>query len=148
LPALDPASIGTASVAVTPRMMPASQRRRVLVVDDNRDAAESLAALLTLLQHETRQVHDGAAAIAATQEFQPDVVFMDIGMPFMSGLEAARAIRRMPLARQPTIVALTGWSQDADRERSHEAGIDQHLVKPIELDALRRVLALPELADS
>ena len=148
LPALDAATLGTRPIAAPQRPAIPGPRRRVLVVDDNRDAAESLAALLTLLQHETRQVHDGAAAIAAAEEFAPDVVFMDIGMPFMSGLEAARAIRHLPLSRQPRIIALTGWSQDADRERSREAGIDQHLVKPIELEALRRVLELPELANS
>lgn len=114
--------------------------RRVLVVDDNRDAAASLEALLRLLGHEARQAHDGIEAIEAAKAFAPDVIFMDIGMPQMDGLEAARRIRELPLATRPAIVALTGWGQDADRERSQRAGIDEHLVKPIELGALNRVL--------
>jgi len=140
LPALD----GTGTVErLPPRSSDAAGawgQLRVLVVDDNRDAAESLGALLQLLGHEVHLATDGLAAVAAVQELMPDVVFMDIGMPGLSGLEAARRIRALPLERQPRIFALTGWGQDADRERSQQAGIDRHLVKPIELTTLKAVL--------
>ncbi|HYL70216.1 MAG TPA: ATP-binding protein, partial [Candidatus Dormibacteraeota bacterium] len=114
--------------------------RRVLVVEDNPDAAESLRALLELLGHEVHQAADGAAALEAVRTFRPEVIFMDIGMPGMNGLEATRRIRELPLARQPLIIALTGWGQDSDRERSQLAGVDKHMVKPIDHEALREVL--------
>jgi CheY-like chemotaxis protein len=109
-------------------------------VDDNLDAAEALKQVLLLLGHEVHQTADGATAIDVVRHFEPDVVFMDIGMPGMNGLEAARRIRRLTLARQPLICALTGWGQDADRESSQAAGIDRHLVKPVDRDTLQSVL--------
>jgi len=118
----------------------ASAGRRILVVDDHADGAASLEALLRMLGHEVRQARDGIEAIEVAQAFEPDVIFMDIGMPRLNGLDAARRIRELPLATRPSIVALTGWGQDTDRKRSEQAGIDQHLVKPIELAALHRVL--------
>src|SRR5579872_3204301 len=113
--------------------------RRVLVVDDNSDCAHTLITLLGLLGHQAREAGDGLQALEEVRTFQPDVIFMDIGMPRMDGLEAARQIRAMPLAEQPLIVALTGWGQQSDRARSQEAGIDQHLIKPIDPEALRRI---------
>ena len=140
LPALGPAPEAAAASPAAQAAASHAGTRRVLVVEDNPDAAESLRALLELLGHEVHQAADGAAAIAAVRTFRPDVVFMDIGMPGMNGLEATRQIRELPLTRQPLIVALTGWGQDADRERSQFAGVDHHMVKPIDHEALRAVL--------
>jgi CheY-like chemotaxis protein len=115
-------------------------KRRVLVVDDNVDAADSMAALLSMMGHEIRTAHDGEQAIEVAQSFEPDVILMDIGMPKMDGLEAARRIRKLALRKQPKIAALTGWGQEADRRGSSEAGIDRHLVKPVELQAVTQLL--------
>ncbi|HEY2774882.1 MAG TPA: ATP-binding protein [Candidatus Binatia bacterium] len=112
--------------------------RRVMVVDDNVDAADSLGALLDCLGVETRVVYDGAAAIEALSDFQPAVVLLDIGMPGMDGHEVARRIRQQPLA--VTLIAMTGWGQDEDRRRSREAGFDYHLVKPADVHALGTLL--------
>jgi len=116
-------------------------RHRILVVDDNTDAAESLAEMLTLLGHEARTAHDGAAGIAAVAEFRPDLVLMDLGMPGLNGYEAARRIRAEPRGDEPFLVALTGWGSDEDRRRTREAGFDRHLVKPVGLDSLQRLIA-------
>jgi PAS domain S-box-containing protein len=118
------------------------ERRRILVVDDNADSAESLKALLELAGHRVEQASDGFGALEAVRSFRPSIVFMDIGMPNMDGLEATRRIRDLALPAQPIIVALTGWGQDADRERSRRHGVDLHLIKPIDPEALRRVLQL------
>jgi PAS domain S-box-containing protein len=120
----------------------AGERRRILVVDDNLDSAESLKALLELGGHEVEQASDGFQALEAVRTFRPAIVFMDIGMPNLDGLEATRRIRDLPLPAQPIIVALTGWGQDADRERSRRYGVDLHLIKPIDPEAVRRVLRL------
>jgi signal transduction histidine kinase/ActR/RegA family two-component response regulator len=147
LPALEPQPSADGTPAQSARTATAS-RRRVLVVDDNLDAADALKRILLLLGHEVHQSADGASAVDVVRLFEPDVVFMDIGMPGMNGLEAARRIRRLTLARQPLICALTGWGQEADRERSHAAGIDRHLVKPIDRDTLQSVLAQMQPAAS
>ncbi len=115
-------------------------RRRVLVVDDSRDTAESMAAMLRLLGDEVRTAHDGAEAVRAAEEFRPEVILMDVGMPRLNGLEATRQIRERPWGRGVVIVALTGWGQEADRERSREAGCDGHLVKPVNLPDLQKLL--------
>jgi PAS domain S-box-containing protein len=112
---------------------------RVLVADDNRDAAESLALLLRALGNEVSLAYDGEQAVEIARAFQPHVVLLDIGMPKLDGYEAARRIRR-DLSREIKIVALTGWGQDEDRRRAREAGFDGHLVKPADLDSLRAVL--------
>ena len=113
---------------------------RVLVVDDNVDAADGLGALLEMLGAEVRVVHDGEAALAALASYQPAVVFLDIGMPVMDGYEVARRMRRGALAEGAMIVALTGWGQERDRANARAAGFDHHLVKPPDLDALQTVL--------
>ena len=105
-------------------------RRKILVVDDNADAAESLAALLSISGHETRMAHDGPEALQQAERFQPDVVFLDIGMPTLDGHETARLIRRQPWGKDMVLVALTGWGQSEDRRRSKDAGFNHHLVKP------------------
>jgi two-component system CheB/CheR fusion protein len=108
-----------------------NRRRRILVVDDNVDAARSLARLLTRLYgQDTRVAHDGPQALALAEEFRPDVVLLDIGMPGMDGHEVARRLRVLPEFNGGLIVALTGWGQESDRRRSDDAGIDYHLVKP------------------
>jgi PAS domain S-box-containing protein len=116
-------------------------KRRILVVDDNRDGALSLTMMLELLGDEVRTAHDGLEAIAAAESFRPEVVLMDVGMPKLNGLEAARAIRAQPWGREMTILALTGWGQESDRRDSREAGCDGHLVKPVGIADLEQVLA-------
>jgi two-component system CheB/CheR fusion protein len=115
--------------------------RRVLVVDDNRDSADSLATLLQLGGHEVVTAHNGMKALEAARAFRPDVVLLDIGLPGMTGLEVARALRERPETRPALIVAMTGYGQDTDRERSREAGFDYHLVKPLDPADVRRLLA-------
>jgi len=116
--------------------------RKVLVVDDNVDAATTLGELLRVLGHEVRVTHDGAAALQAAEAFLPDVVLLDIGMPGMDGYEVARRLAALKKAGRPLrIVAVTGWGQEADRRQAVEAGFDTHLVKPVDLDALVKVLS-------
>jgi PAS domain S-box-containing protein len=115
-------------------------RLRVLVVDDNRDAADSLAMLLEALGQQITAVYDGPSAVAVAQKFKPDAVLMDIGMPRMSGYEVARAIQAAMPLDTPSLVAITGWGQDTDKERSEAAGFRHHFVKPISEEILRDVL--------
>jgi len=133
-----------ASAAATPHASEpggtAAVARRVLVVDDNADAASTLGQLLKSLGHETRVVHDGPAALVAAAEFRPDVVLLDIGMPGMDGYEVARRLNALKGERKFRIVAVTGWGQEADRERAKEAGFDQHVVKPVDVGLLSRIV--------
>lgn len=115
--------------------------RRILVVDDNTDAAESLAILLRLKGHEVRVAFEGASAIVTAREFRPQVVFLDIGMPAMDGYEVARRLRQEDNVSAATLIALTGWGQESDRQRSQEAGFDLHLVKPVDPKDLNQILA-------
>jgi CheY-like chemotaxis protein len=117
--------------------------RRVLVVDDNVDAATSLAELLRHRGHDVRAVFDGAAALEEAERFMPDAVVLDIGLPGMDGYETARRLRKLPGGRRMMIVAVTGWGQDEDRRRSREAGFDHHLVKPAHPDAVEQLFAEP-----
>jgi PAS domain S-box-containing protein len=119
---------------------PAARPRRLLVVDDNRDSAESLALLLRRRGHEVREAYDGQEALAAAESFRPDVVLLDIGLPGMNGYEVARRIRREPWSRGIVLVAVTGWGQEGDKRRSREAGIDHHLTKPVDLVRLSALL--------
>jgi signal transduction histidine kinase/CheY-like chemotaxis protein len=114
---------------------------RVLVVDDNRDAADSLGALLQMLGADARVAYDGLSALEAAASFRPDAVFLDIGMPDMGGTEVARQLRLRPEGRTARLIALTGWGQQHDRRLTREAGFDHHLVKPAELASLQAVLA-------
>ena len=114
--------------------------RRVLVVDDNVDAAATLELLLRSLGHETRMAHDGVRALDIAREFRPEVILLDIGMPGLDGYEVARRLRAMNHGQNFRIVAITGWGQDADRTRTKEAGFDVHLVKPVDLRVLSKVL--------
>jgi two-component system CheB/CheR fusion protein len=121
-------------------------KRRVLVVDDNEDAAESLAALLQINGHETRLAHDGPDAVEQARRFHPDVVFLDIGMPMVDGHETARRIRQQPWGKDMVLVALTGWGQVEDRRRSKEAGFNHHLVKPADPAVVTKLLSEIPLA--
>jgi signal transduction histidine kinase len=112
---------------------------RVLVVDDNRDAADTLAALIRVLGHEVTQLYDPHEVEGEVDRFGPDLVFLDVGMPGRSGFDVARALRARPGGDALALVAVTGWGQPEDRRRSIEAGFDEHLVKPPELDAVRRL---------
>jgi PAS domain S-box-containing protein len=117
------------------------QTRRILVVDDNVDAADSLAMLLRLEGHEVQVAHDGPTALRLAEAQPPEIAFLDIGMPVMSGHDLARRFRENAALGHILLVAMTGWGQDQDRRRTKEAGFDHHLVKPVELEALHRVLA-------
>lgn len=111
------------------------------MVDDNQDAASSLAMLLRILGNEVETAHDGRSALRAFVEFRPSVVLLDLGMPDMSGYEVARRLRELPQFQQVSLVALTGWGQDDDRRKTHAAGFDDHMVKPVNVDALQVLLA-------
>jgi PAS domain S-box-containing protein len=113
---------------------------RLLVVDDNEDAASSLAMLLRLRGHDVQIVHDGPSALGAAAVYRPNIVFLDIGMPGMDGYEVAVRIRRLPGLESVVLAALTGWGQLADRQRSKQAGFDHHLVKPVDIQGLELVL--------
>ncbi len=124
----------------TPRE-PTATARRILVVDDNRDSATSLAMLLDLTGNETRTAFDGLEAVEAAAAFRPEVVLLDIGLPKLNGYEAARKIREQSWGKKMVLVALTGWGQEEDRQRSREAGFDGHMVKPMDYAALMKLLA-------
>jgi CheY-like chemotaxis protein len=121
--------------------MHAPSALRVLVVDDNADAADSLVALLDALGHTTWVARDGLQGLQTALEVHPDLVLLDIGLPGMSGYEVARAIRKSQGVRQIVLIALTGWGAQSDQAQSHEAGFDQHLTKPVSLEALEQALA-------
>jgi CheY-like chemotaxis protein len=119
--------------------LPPLGRQRLLVVDDNRDAADSLAALLSAMGAEVQTAYDGRSALQLLDELQPEIVFLDIGMPEMDGYEVARRMRQRHGARDVLLVAVTGWGQPADRQRASEAGFDSHLVKPATFDDLQKI---------
>jgi PAS domain S-box-containing protein len=114
---------------------------RILVADDNRDSAQSLALLLKLAGNDTHAAFDGLQAVEAAQWFRPHVILLDVGMPRLNGYDAARHIREQPWGKEVLLVALTGWGQDQDRRKSEEAGFDHHLVKPVDYEALNQILA-------
>src|SRR5262249_60172337 len=115
---------------------------RILVVDDNRDAADSLTMMLTMMGHDIQKAYDGLEAVQAAAAFRPDVVLLDIGLPKMNGYEAARHIRQQPWGRPMTLIAVTGWGQEEDRRRAFEAGVGPHLTKPVDPAALEKLLAV------
>jgi len=115
--------------------------RRILVVDDNRDSASSLATLLAMTGHETHTAHDGLEAVDAAATFRPDVVLLDIGLPKLNGYDTARRIRQEPWGKDMMLVALTGWGQEEDRRKSKDAGFDHHLVKPVDYAVLTKLLS-------
>ena len=132
--------------AESPEQVSALPRRRILVVDDNLDAAEGLAMLLSLRGHEVATAYDGQSAIDQARELQPDVVLLDIGLPRLDGFEVARRLREEHTSRPMLLVALTGYGQERDRVRAREAGFDHHLLKPVRLEMLEGLLAVAQQA--
>jgi signal transduction histidine kinase/CheY-like chemotaxis protein len=113
---------------------------RILIVDDNRDSADSLAMMLRIMGNDIHTAYDGEEAVAAAGEFRPDVVVLDIGLPKLNGYEACRRIRQQPWSKGVVLIAMTGWGQEEDRRRSQEAGFDKHMVKPVDPQVLMNVL--------
>ncbi len=111
--------------------------RRILVVDDNRDSANTLGLLLKMNGHEVQKAYDGLEAIAAAEDFRPNVILLDLGMPKMNGYDVCRHIRQQPWGKPITLVALTGWGQEEDIRRTTESGFDAHLVKPLTMSSLK-----------
>ena len=118
-----------------------SSRKAILVVDDNRDAADSLAMLLEIGGHEVATAYSAPDALKRAPELKPAVILLDIGLPGLDGCEVARRMRDMPELRGVRLVALTGYGRDEDRRRTRDAGFDHHLVKPVDLDELERTVA-------
>jgi len=118
-------------------------KRKVLVIDDNRDQAESLGKLLSLLGHEVRMGYDGEEALRIALDFRPDVALLDLGLPKLNGCEVAKRMRSDPRVKDTLLLAQTGWGQEGDRQRTKEAGFDHHLLKPVDLAELREILAQP-----
>jgi CheY-like chemotaxis protein len=150
LPALDAQQAATAEGDIasapptTPRASPAGDRPlKVLVVDDNADAADSLALLLECEGHRTRTEYSGQAAVTAAAEFRPDAVLCDVGMPGMDGHAVARALRADAAQASTRLIALTGWGNEDDKQRTRAAGFDAHLVKPVGFDDVISVLRAP-----
>ncbi|HEX4611272.1 MAG TPA: PAS domain S-box protein, partial [Urbifossiella sp.] len=127
-------------VPAAPSGTPSGPGRRILVVDDNRDSAQSMGEMLRLFGHQVAFAYDGLEAVERAGAFRPEAILMDVGMPRLNGYEATRRIREQPWGRGMSIIALTGWGQEGDRSRSKDAGCDGHLVKPVSLSELERVL--------
>jgi CheY-like chemotaxis protein len=142
----EPSNVLSRQTHADDRPLPApSASLRILVVDDNADAAESLAILLRLEGHQVSVAGDGPHALEAARVEQPQLAILDLGMPGMDGFEVARRFRAEPALANTLLVALTGWAQDDDRRRCEEAGFDGHVAKPMEWEALRQFLAHPKL---
>jgi DNA-binding response OmpR family regulator len=115
--------------------------RKILVADDNEDAANTLAMLLRLAGHDVRTAHGGEAALAIARTFEPEVALVDIGMPDLNGYEVAKRLRRTDGGKDLRLIALTGWGQDEDKRRALDAGFDHHLTKPVDPRRLGALLA-------
>jgi CheY-like chemotaxis protein len=133
-PEASPASITTEATK------PTGPSLRVLVVDDNRDTADSIALLLEASGHDVRMAYDGQTALEAALDYRPHVMLLDIGLPKIDGYEVARKMREAPPLKNVLLVALTGYGQELDRQRSLKAGFDHHLVKPADFDKLQQIL--------
>lgn len=121
--------------------------RRILVVDDSPDTAESLALLLRLQKHTVATAHDGAAAFAAAQTFKPEVVLLDIGLPDLDGYQVARRLRALPDGPALLLIAVSGYGRAEDLQRSEDAGFDHHLVKPVDVNQLNALIATPAVGE-
>ncbi|MGV3570297.1 MAG: response regulator [Ramlibacter sp.] len=140
LPLAQPAQAGGGAAAAAAASARAPGQLDVLVVDDNADAADSLGVLLEMEGHASRIAHNGKQGLAMAQARPPDVVFLDIGLPDVSGYDVARSLRAMPALKQTLLVALTGWGTEDDRQKTRDAGFDRHLTKPAELAAVEELL--------
>jgi CheY-like chemotaxis protein len=120
---------------------PTGPSLRVLVVDDNADMAVSLAILLRGSGHDVRTAHDGPTALQAALDYRPNVVLLDIGLPGIDGYEVAKRLRQQPIFSTVVLVAMTGFGQQSDRQRSQDAGFNHHLVKPADFEQVRQILA-------
>ena len=138
-----PAARGKSKAPADKRQGKKRAHKRILVVDDNPDQANSLGMLLRLMGHEVRLAYDGLQAVAAAEEFLPEAALIDIGLPGLNGYDVARRIRQHPKLAKIVLVAQTGWGQEDDHQRSKEAGFDHHIVKPVDPDALRRIIGDP-----
>jgi CheY-like chemotaxis protein len=114
---------------------------RILVIDDNQDSADSLAMMLELLGHEVRSATDGLAGLETARVFRPEVMFLDIFMPRLSGYDLARSIREQQWGKDVSLIALSGWGRDDNQRQVREAGFNHHLVKPVDLDAMLALLS-------
>jgi CheY-like chemotaxis protein len=145
LPLLTCDLVGAATAGEEDTGLPAS--RRVLIVDDNQDAAEMLGVMMTAWGQDPKIAHDGLAALEAGAAFEPEIVLLDIGLPRLDGHETARRMRAQTWGRRALLIALTGWGQDVDVARSRDAGFDHHLVKPVDprvlKDLIRRDMTKP-----
>jgi CheY-like chemotaxis protein len=121
-----------------------SSARRILVAEDNDDAAEMLEVMMQMMGHEVKVVRDGLEALDAAAEFKPQVMLLDIGMPKLNGYDTARRVRQQQWGKNITLIALTGWGQEKDKQLAHEAGFDIHLVKPIDPKILQELLTSPD----
>jgi CheY-like chemotaxis protein len=128
--------------------VPSGASRRILVVDDNRDGADSLSMLLRADGHDTQAAYDGKSALEVAEAFRPEVVVLDIGLPMMDGYDVCRHLRAQTWATGLLVIALTGWGSAQDRRRAQDAGIDHHLVKPVQPAVLRQLLAMPSPDDA
>jgi CheY-like chemotaxis protein len=133
--------IESSGEALITRPLTRTTKSRILIVDDNVDSAESLTRLLDLSGNETRTAYDGLEALEAAAAFRPDAILLDIGLPELNGYEVARKIREQPWGEKIMLVAVTGWGQEEDRRRSHEAGFNYHLTKPVDPAVLEKLLA-------
>ena len=129
------------NISTGPALTPSKQGFRILVVDDNHDSALSLAMMLSIMGHETRTAHDGESAVETAESFLPEVVLLDIGLPKLNGYEVAQRIREQEWGASMFLIAVTGWGQEEDRQRSSEVGLNVHMVKPVEPAALERLFA-------
>jgi two-component system, chemotaxis family, CheB/CheR fusion protein len=129
------------SPSVEERVGTGGLARRILVTDDNRDAADTLATLLEISGNDVRTTYDGQHALQVAKEYRPEIILLDIGMPGINGYEVARRLRALPETKDALLVAMTGWGQEEDRQRSREAGFDHHLVKPLDPKVLDEVLS-------
>jgi CheY-like chemotaxis protein len=121
-------------------------RSRVVIIDDNSDAAKTMAMLIEQLGASVRTAHDARSGLEAVHEFRPEIAFLDIGMPGMDGYEVCRRIRQAPGGGNLVVVAVTGWGQPQDKQRALDAGFDAHLTKPVDPAALARLLASTEVS--
>jgi PAS domain S-box-containing protein len=138
-----PVGVGTSQAPVlggSERPSPSKSSLRILIVDDNRDAADSLRMLLRLGGNDTRVAYDGQEGLQVAGQFRPDVLLLDIGLPGLNGYEACRRIREQAWGKEAVLIAVTGWGQEEDQRRSHEAGFDYHMVKPVDPEALMKLL--------